>query len=132
MTTSPQLFLDRFSIGLSVLCAVHCMALPVLLIMFPSLLATLHLDDHVFHELLVWLVIPTSAVAVFLGCKRHKDQLVLALAGIGMVSLIAIAFFGHDALGETGEKFATLFAISILAYAHWRNYSLCRKGSCKH
>jgi len=132
MTNSTQLILDRFAIGLSALCAAHCMAVPVLLIVFPSLIATLQLDNHIFHELLVWLAIPTSSIAVFIGCKRHKDQLVFVLAGIGIVSLVATAFFAHAALGETGEKIATLVAVSILAYAHWRNYSLCRKDSCEH
>ena len=129
---SAQLFLDRFAIGLSMLCAVHCLALPVLLIAFPSYLATFHLDDHVFHELMLWLVIPSSAIAIFLGCQRHKDKLVFGLAGIGIAAMIAITLFGHDVLGETGEKFATLIAGAILAYAHWRNYSLCRGDSCKH
>lgn len=130
--TSAQLILDRFAIGLSMLCAVHCLVLPVMLIAFPSYLATFHLDDHVFHELLLWLVIPSSVLAIFLGCQRHKDRLVFGLAGIGIAAMIAITLFGHDALGETGEKIATLFAGTILAFAHWRNYSLCRGGSCKH
>jgi hypothetical protein len=132
MKISSQLILDRFAIGFSVLCAIHCLAVPVLLLMFPSVLTTLHLDSHVFHELLIWAVIPTSFVAIFLGCKRHKDKLVLALAGIGIAALTASALYGHDALGHTGEKFATLSAVSILAFAHWRNYALCRKSSCNH
>lgn len=132
LKSATQIYLDRFAIGLSLLCTVHCLAIPVVLILFPSLMATLHIDDHVFHALLLWLAIPSSAVAIFLGCKRHKDHLVFILAGIGLVSLTATAFFGHDVLGETGEKIATLFAVSILAYAHWRNYSLCRGDSCQH
>ena len=130
--TLAQFALDRFAIGLSVLCAVHCLATPVLLLMFPSILATFHLDSHVFHELLIWVVIPTSFLAIFMGCKRHKDQLVFALAVVGITVLTTTALFGHDVLGHTGEKVATLFAVSILALAHWRNYSLCRKNSCKH
>jgi len=132
MKSVTQLYLDRFAIGLSALCAVHCLAVPVLLILFPSIMASFHLDDHGFHQLLIGLAIPTSAIAVFLGCKRHKDQSVFALAGIGIALLITAAIFGHDVLSETGEKVATLFAASILALAHWRNYSLCRKDSCEH
>lgn len=132
MTNSTQFFFDRFAIGLSLLCAIHCMAFPIMLIAAPSLIATFQLTDHIFHEALLWLAIPTSFIAIFLGCKRHKDQQVVILAGIGITTLVATAFFGHDILGETGEKFATLFAVSILAYAHWRNYSLCRQDKCEH
>jgi len=132
MKTVTQLYLDRFAIGLSVICAVHCLAVPVLLILFPSIMASFHLDDHIFHELLLWLAIPSSAIAVFLGCKRHKDRRVFISAGVGLGLLTATALFGHDALDETGEKMATLLAGSILAYAHMRNYSLCREDSCEH
>jgi hypothetical protein len=132
MKSATQLGLDRFAIGLSVLCAIHCLAVPVLLILFPSIMASFHLDDHIFHELLLWFAIPSSAIAVFLGCKRHKDRRVFILAGFGLGLLTAAALLGHDVLGEMGEKIATLFAVSILALAHIRNYSLCREDSCRH
>jgi len=132
MKKTTQFFFDKFAIGLSALCAIHCLALPVLVLAFPTLLAAFQVDDHFFHEVLVWLVIPSSSIAVFLGCKHHKNLVVLVLAIIGMTGLVATAVFGHDALGETGEKVATLFSVSLLAYAHWRNYSLCRKGTCDH
>ena len=132
MTNSTQLFLDRFAIGLSLLCAVHCMALPIMLIAAPSLIATFQPTDHIFHEALLWLAIPTSFIAVFLGCKRHENQHVVIFAGIGITTLTATTLFGHDILGETGEKLTTLFAVTILAYAHWRNYTLCRQDECKH
>ncbi len=132
MKNSTQFILDRFAIALSMLCAVHCLAVPVLLVTFPSFMVSFHFDDHVFHELLIFLVVPSSIIAILLGCKSHNSQQVLTLACIGIVALIATALLGHDVLGETGEKSATLIAASILAFAHWKNYSLCRHNSCNH
>ncbi|WP_299569217.1 MerC domain-containing protein [uncultured Shewanella sp.] len=131
MNKPSQIILDRLAISASVLCALHCIAGPLLLILFPTMLA-LPVGDHFYHMLMVWFIIPTSSIAVFLGCKKHKDPTVLGLALIGMAVLAVAAIYGHDLFGETGEKLATVFATMILASAHWRNYSLCRKDKCEH
>lgn len=124
-----QFSLDKMSIGLSMICTIHCITIPLMVIIFPSILVFVQLDHHSIHETLAWIAVPTSAVAAYLGYQNHKDQLVPFLTAIGAISLLATAFFGHDAFGEVGEKFATLFAGSILAYAHWRNYSASLDGS---
>lgn len=129
MNKSAQLLLDRLAITASALCALHCIAGPLLLVVFPSLLA-MPVGDHFYHMLMVWFVIPTSSIAVLMGCTRHKDPKVLVLAFFGIVGLAVSAVFGHDFLGETGEKLATLAATCLLVVAHWRNYSLCRSDSC--
>ncbi|QXD23434.1 MerC domain-containing protein [Opitutia bacterium ISCC 51] len=129
MRIASQSVLDRVSIGVSVLCALHCAVLPILLAIFPTLVV-LPFEDHVFHELMIWIVIPFSIVAVFLGCRRHKDRGVLFGAGLGLTTLVLNALFGHDLLGEAGEKLATLAAAVVFASAHWRNFSLCRRDNC--
>ncbi|WP_028766267.1 MerC domain-containing protein [Shewanella fidelis] len=130
MNKPAQLLLDRLAITGSALCALHCIATPLLLVLFPSLLA-LPVGDHFYHMLMVWLVIPTSSIAVLMGCSNHKDTKVLALAVVGIVGLSVSAIYGHDFLGEVGEKLATLAASLFLVAAHWRNYSLCRSDSCE-
>lgn len=131
MNKPAQILLDRLAITASALCALHCIAAPLLLVIFPSLLA-LPVGDHFYHILMVWFVIPTSSIAVLLGCTRHKDTAVLVLAFFGITGLAISATYGHDLLGEIGEKLATLTATFLLIAAHWRNYSLCRNDSCDH
>ena len=131
MRKATQFFLDRLSIGFSVICAFHCAFFPVLLAVFPSI-AALPVDDQVFHEMLVWLVLPSSVLAAALGCSRHKDRKVLLGIGLGLAIFVFTALFGHELLGETGEK-ATIFAAAIiLAWSHWRNFKLCHQDSCNH
>ncbi|MBC6428196.1 MAG: MerC domain-containing protein [Cellvibrionales bacterium] len=131
MRTATAAFLDRFSIGASVVCALHCAAMPMLLALYPALSALVG-DDHFFHLMLVWLVLPCSLLAGFFGCGRHKDRWVLAGIGAGLGLLVGTALVGHDMLGELGEKTATVMASCMLVAAHWRNYCLCRKHSCDH
>ena len=63
--------LDRFSIGFSTLCLLHCLAVPVLVSVLP-VFATFAFADERFHLALVVLVVPTSIVALGLGCRLHR------------------------------------------------------------
>ena len=39
---------------------------------------------NIFHGLLMWLILPTSILALGLGCRRHKDQFVIGLGILGL------------------------------------------------
>lgn len=126
---ATQMLLDRLAILAAVLCALHCAVLPIALVSFPTLLS-LPMDDHHFHQLLVWLIVPLSVLGVLFGCLRHKDKLVVLGAGIGIVIIIGAATFGHDLLGELGEKVATVVGSLVLIASHYRNFTLCKKENC--
>ena len=131
MKKNLQVTLDRLAIAGSTLCALHCILTPVLLTVFPSSLS-LFFQDEKFHHLMVWFVVPSSLIAVFLGCRGHKDFKVLAGVSIGLIIIVLTALLGHDFLGEQGEKIATIFGAIFLAVSHFRNYKLCRKNDCSH
>ena len=126
-----QSFLDRLSISFSAICAMHCAFFPLMLAVFPSI-TIISVDDQVFHEVLVGLVLPSSMIAAYLGCSRHKDRMALFGIGLGLATFVITANFGHELLGEKGERATTIVAATILAWSHWRNFSLCRKDSCSH
>ncbi len=127
--TTP--ILDKFAISISTICAVHCLALPLLLSFFPALALTLF-GQETFHVLLLWFVIPLSLIALTLGCREHKDRWVALLGFVGLVFLIVAASLGHDLLGEEGERVATLIGATAIATGHLRNYILCRRVTCDH
>lgn len=126
-----QPILDRFAIATSTLCVLHCVALPFATSFFPAALSTLF-DDHIFHQLLVLGVIPSSVVALLMGCRQHKDKTVLTLGVIGVLLLLLIALFGHEMLGELGEKAGTVISSLLIVAAHVRNHLLCQEYSCTH
>ena len=92
-------FLDGAAIGLSALCAIHCLALPIALTMLP-VIATMPLGDESFHKALLFLVIPLSAVGLTLGCKRHRQWLVMFWGVSGLLIMACAALFGHDLFGR--------------------------------
>lgn len=123
--------LDKLAVSTSAVCAAHCLFLPLLLGVFPALGATM-LGQESFHSMLLWLVIPLSAVALTLGCRAHKDVWVALLGIAGLITVIAAAVLGHSMIGEIGERIATLAGAGAIAVGHLRNYTLCRRKQCGH
>ncbi|WP_460205682.1 MerC domain-containing protein [Scytonema sp. NUACC21] len=124
-----QMLMDRTAIGLSTACAIHCLFLPVVVLMLPAL-ATTALGNESFHRIILWFVFPISGLALAQGCRCHKDRIVVAFGVLGLGVLMATTIIGHEALGEEGERFATVFGATTLAIGHFRNYRLYRKNKC--
>lgn len=124
-----QRLMDRLAISASALCMLHCLVTPFLLVTVPVMSSTF-LAGEAFHRFLVIFVLPLSVVALYIGCHSHKDRGVLILGGLGLLSLVLVAFFGHDLLGEDGEKVATVISSLILSTGHLRNFRLCRQMKC--
>lgn len=123
--------LDRFSIGLSALCLLHCLAIPLLISITP-VVATFAFADESFHIALIALVVPSSALALGLGCRKHRDLGIVGIGLIGLVILCMAAFSEVLGLGEIGETVLTVFGALVVASAHLINYRACRACDCEH
>lgn len=125
-----QALSDKAAISLSFLCTAHCLALPVMLALIPSI-AALQLENESFHFWLIVAVLPTSIYALTMGCRKHKRYTLLAL-GLTGISFLVLAIILCETLlegsayGEAIEKIMTSVGAMIIAYAHFRNYRLCR------
>ena len=122
---------DKFAVSTSTICAVHCLALPFFIGVFPAISATFF-GEEAFHVWLLWAVIPLSVFGLSLGCNRHKNKSVLIAGAAGIAFLIFAAIAGHDLLGENGERATTLLGATFIGLAHIRNFRLCRHVDCDH
>ena len=120
-----QAVTDKFAIGLSLACAIHCLATPLLLAILPSM-AALQLDSEAFHLWMIIAVLPTSLYALTLGCKQHKRNQLLIPGSIGLALLVLAFVLGEEWIGEVGEKSLTTLGAGFVAVGHWFNYRLCR------
>ena len=118
---------DKAAIGLSLLCALHCLALPVFIALAPTV-ASLAIADESFHLWMVAVVVPVSAYALLLGCQKHRRLSVLVLGFGGLLVLGLTPVVGHDLLGENGERLLTLMGASLIAWSHVQNYRLCQSA----
>ena len=145
-------WLDSLAISMSVICAVHCLLTPVLLALLPIISTTFWVHEN-FHLWMVFLVVPTTSAAVFMGCRKHKDKAVaiLSITGLSFILFIAIYQYSFHAanpdavcgicpscaqLGFGNVLNVTTVLNSLgglcLASAHFRNYKLCRRADCDH
>lgn len=124
-----QITLDRAAIGLSLLCAIHCLILPVVAILAPTSIS-LMLTDEAFHQGLLWGIIPISIFALYMGCAKHKSFRIFFCTISGLLILCLAGYLGHDYLGEIGEKMLTVLGGTIVAFGHVSNYQLCREQEC--
>ena len=113
---------DKFAIGLSLMCTVHCFATPIILALLPSL-AVLQINAEQFHLWILAVVLPTSLLALSLGCKKHKRTRYMACGVVGLAFLIIAVLLGQ----EEAEKALTLIGSAFIALAHWFNYQQCFK-----
>ena len=128
---TKQNTLDKLALSASALCALHCLVVPVSLLLFPT--ATLgFFGDESFHKILLMVIIPISLVALSLGCKKHKKKSVFTYGFTGITILAIAAIWGHDLLGESGEVALTLAGTLVISYAHIRNQRLCVENECKN
>jgi MerC mercury resistance protein len=109
---------DLFAVSSSGLCMIHCLATPVLLIFVPVFSASF-LGGEAFHAAILWFILPTSLVAMTLGCWRHKDRYVAVLCVIGLSVIVVAARFGDAAVGEIGERILTTVGSFILIAGHF-------------
>jgi len=136
---------DKFSICLSMCCILHCLALPVLIVLLPSI-SSLWINDEIVHVYLVLLAIPISLFAMVKSLKVHNNYKCISLAVIGLFLLIAAifmhdigSFFGeqghgeehghneHHGIGGLLEKIFTVLGALVLVGAHILNLRFSKK-----
>ena len=127
---SVSFVFDKAAIGLSLLCAVHCLMLPVILVVLPSLAVTIFGGEQ-FHLWMLAGVLPISLFALTLGCRLHRDIRVVFMGIGGLIVMLLAALYGHDLFGEVGEKVITLLGASLVALSHVRNQFLCRRSQAQ-
>ena len=124
MKNTLNINFDNIAIGFSVVCALHCLLLPIAVIFLPAISSTF-LGSEDFHKTLLYFVIPSSIIALSLGCKMHGKYNVYLYGILGIATLLIAAFFGHDYFGENGETILTLLGASIVSFGHFKNQKLC-------
>ncbi|MFN8357920.1 MAG: MerC domain-containing protein [Spirosomataceae bacterium] len=123
-TASTQL--EKIGFWLSVACAIHCLAMPVLITLLPFV-GSSFLADHET-ELYVlggsWLL---AGVLLFLDFRKHHQRLPLIL----LAASIGIKLLEVLVLGEAYELIASPLSglgIAVAYYFNWRYNKACACG----
>lgn len=120
---------DKLAMTLSFVCVAHCLFVPSFLILTSGILS-FSLDNEFIHKLIVLLAVPVSIYALTTGYKNHNTISFLPVGVLGLLTLILAVVLGESTLGEFGEKALTLGGSILVAYAHFKNYQVCKKLEC--
>ncbi len=119
--------------GLSVVCLIHCLALPLLASTLPALGVVIEADaSHSWvHWTLLALAVPVSTYALVRSLTRHRGRVLL---GIGLAALLLLFVAVSGLLDHSLERPLTVLAASVLAVVHAVNYRRCSPTTddCHH
>ena len=124
-TSDSTGYLDRAAIALSGLCVLHCLAMPLLLMLLPF---TGQLTADHFHMQMLALVVPASGIALGLGFRRHRNAGIVFAGFAGLLLLFVGATWAHNDIGIVADRVMTVTGSSVLAVAHFYNSRLSRCG----
>jgi len=122
--------LDFIGIGLSLLCLVHCLTLPVLISVAPAILRGLPGDD-VTHRSLAVAIGFVGFLAFHSGYRAHHRRWVLAAFVTGLLLVSSAAILGGAVLTGYGEGAFTICGGILLVTAHFFNHSFCRSCAAR-
>lgn len=117
---------DALGIATSVVCAIHCAALPLVLTSLP-LFGINIIHNNVFEAGMITLAFVIGSIALFHGYKRHHHRsLPLLVFSLGFIFLVLKQF-------ATAYEIALLIpAVVFILTAHFFNYRFCRKANHCH
>ncbi|HMO62298.1 MAG TPA: MerC domain-containing protein [Ferruginibacter sp.] len=115
---------DWIGIGTSILCAIHCALLPLIV---PSLsLFGFNIIHNVFFEWgMILFAFIVGSYALFHGyIRHHRSLLPVYIFAAGFALLLLKQFFLHI------ENWLLLPAVCLIIAAHYYNYRLCHRTRC--
>ena len=126
---APAAVLDASAVGLSGLCLVHCLALPILAAVLP--IAGVIAEAEWMHRVFVAAALPISGLAIMQNRAAGGGATFPIVAVTGLALLCAAAFV--EPLHDVETPLTILGAITLASAHIWRwtrhNYSDSKKGN---
>jgi MerC mercury resistance protein len=120
---------DYWGVLVSGLCVIHCLAVPIVILLFPALGLSMFPQEDMTHAVLLAFILGVAGIAFFTGYRVHGNWRPVAWLVAGLILVIFATFFVHK---HFGHQFEPLFAIAgslCLIRAHYLNHK-CKK--CEH
>ncbi len=108
--------LDRLAIGLSGLCALHCLATAVAVGLLSSVASLL--EAPIIHEGGLAVAMLLGALALGHGARQHGMMLPVAIGGLGLGVMAGSLSLPH---GQPGEVAYSILGVLLLAFGHELN-----------
>lgn len=122
---------DLIGMALSATCLIHCLALPMLLLLAPAVGHWIALPEWT-HAAILTLALPAAYSAMRGGWHRHRRSGPVVTAAAGLV-LLALGLAAHERLLagidlEAADRLLTSAGALALAAAHIANWRLAHRA----
>ena len=126
MSKYKFLAVEKIGVFLSIVCAIHCLSLPIFLFFAPYLASS-----FAFSSKLEWILVISSfllaALILILDFRKHRQPLPLYFLGLGiLIKLVDLSL--------ANQSYAWVFGISlgvVISFAYWFNYKHKKTCTCK-
>jgi cation transport ATPase len=120
---------DKLGLWLSSLCAIHCLATPLLVLALPVLGG--FFEQEWVHLAMALFVVPVGLFAFWSGYKHHLQMRVFALGTVGLLLVGGASLAPHELVEIQGFDVVTVLGSILLITAHIlnRRACLCHKHS---
>lgn len=117
---------DALGIGTSIACAIHCALLPLVISSLP--LFGINIIDNPFFEYgMIGLAFLVGAYSLLHGYRKHHHRIIpFLLFSLGIACLLGKQIWHEYHL------ILLIPAVVFIIYAHYLNFSLCRKANHCH
>lgn len=119
--------LDKWGINLSLLCLIHCLVTPFILMSLP-IMARYYLAHPWFHWVMAILIVPVGVRAFYAGYLLHKNLRVFYFGIPGLLAIGIVPVFFHSVLNFYTEIAIMVAGGSSLIVAHLMNRRSCFKA----
>jgi len=120
------LVIEKVGVMLSIVCAIHCLSLPIFLFFAPYLASS-----FAFSSNLEWILVISSfllaGIILVLDFRKHRQPIPLYFLGLGIIIKIADVFLAN-------QSYAWFFGIMlglVISIAYWVNYTHKKSCTCK-
>lgn len=114
---SPAARLDLYAVGLSTLCVLHCIALPLFVSLMP--VVALAAESELVHRILVVAAVPVSLRVIWKTRPLRGNRLFIGAALVGLVLLLLAAFMEAAAVYEEPLTVAGGVLLGSAHLWHW-------------
>ncbi len=121
--------LDQLGMGLSFLCLIHCLAMPMVMLSLP-ILARYYLGNPFVHLALAFLIIPVGLISFYRGFIHHRSYKPLFFGIVGMFFISFVPAMVHLGGFQWPETPLVIGGSLIMIYAHYLNRKCC--STCRH
>jgi len=119
--------IEKIGVVASLLCGVHCLLTPLIVVAAPSL--SVHFADNpeIEHWLILFSLVSSFSVLGFDAFRGHKSIIPLCIAAFGWALTL---FSHHPAIGPDIHLIMSIVGGVIIAFAFLRNWQM-RRHECE-